>query len=466
MSTPLAAALEKALQGRVRRSVPVTDLHDDIIPCPAADLFSNDYLSLCTDTRLRQAFIDNISKEPLVFGTGGSRLLNGNASAHLEFEDRMKTFFGAPAALLFNSGYDANVAFWHSIPQTGDAVILDELIHASTRDGLMASRARTALYPFSHNSAASLRDTILHVLRAHPAIAAGKATAFIALEGLYSMDGDFAPLPEVVRLVEELLPAGCGHIVVDEAHSTAIYGAQGRGLVAALGLEDRIDTVLHTFGKARALTGAVLLCSPTVRKYIINYGRPFIYSTSISHSMMCALSTSFDYIESSAGEELISSLHHISRTFESKLIAALQYTPSHLLALPARSTPADFPSNVVSPIFPILTSYPIPLARFLRNLGYRTRPLPYPVVPRGQERVRIVMHARNTEEELDELIAHLLAWSLELQEEEKKEKEKEVLLATEEVATSKSEPAKDKALFTISLPGTALRIAVSVRSFV
>ena len=257
MTSPLEVALETALRERQRRSIPVTDLQDDLLPCPTADLFSNDYLSLSTDPHLRQAFIDNVSQEPLVFGTGGSRLMSGNAPTHLQFEQRMKTFFRAPAALLFNSGYDANVAFWHSIPQPGDAVIFDELVHASTRDGLLASRARTALYPFSHNSAVTLRDTILHVLRAHPAIAAGRATVFVAVESLYSMDGDFAPLPEIVRLVDELLPAGCGHIVVDEAHSTGIYDSQGRGLVTALGLEKRIDTVLHTFGKARALTGGM-----------------------------------------------------------------------------------------------------------------------------------------------------------------------------------------------------------------
>ena len=256
MSTPLTAALEKALEGRQRKSVPVTDLYDDLSH-PAADLFSNDYLSLCSDRALRQQFLDQVNQLPHVFGTGGSRLMSGNAPIHLEFEERMKTFFRAPAALLFNSGYDANVAFWHSIPQHGDAVIFDDLVHASTRDGLLASRARNALYPFAHNDVTSLRDVILHVLRAHPAIAAGRATVFIAVESLYSMDGDFAPLPELVRLAETLIPIGSSHIVVDEAHSTGIYDSQGRGLVTALGLEKRIHTVLHTFGKARALTGGM-----------------------------------------------------------------------------------------------------------------------------------------------------------------------------------------------------------------
>ena len=328
MSTPLTVALETALQGRRSRSVPVTDLLDDPTPS-GVDLFSNDYLSFCTDPQLRQAFLDKLSSEPLVYGTGGSRLLYGNASKHLEFENRMKTFFRAPAALLFNSGYDANVAFWHSVPQAGDAVIFDENVHVSIRDGLAASRVRTALYPFSHNSASSLRDTILHVLRANRAIAAGTATLFVAVESLYSMDGDFAPLPEIIQIVEDLVPVGCGHIVVDEAHSTGIYGTQGRGLVVSLGLEKRISTILHTFGKAPGLAGgmppqsvdiasstsdayfpAVLLCSPTVRTYVINYGRPFIYSTSLPYMALCALNTSFDYIESAAGEEVCASHTH------------------------------------------------------------------------------------------------------------------------------------------------------------
>lgn len=267
MSTPLHFLLERALLERQRRVVPVTDLCSETdVPGFAPDLFSNDYLSLCTDPNLRRAFLDNVSQLPLVFGTGGSRLMSGNTPAHLQFEERMKTFFRAPAALLFNSGYDANVAFWHSVPQPNDAVIFDDLVHASTRDGLLASRARGSLYPFAHNSVSSLRDVILRVLKEHPAIAAGRATLFIAVESLYSMDGDFAPLPEIVNVIDELVPAGCGHIVVDEAHSTGIYDHQGRGLVTALGLERRIDTVLHTFGKARALTGGETLpFLPTLR---------------------------------------------------------------------------------------------------------------------------------------------------------------------------------------------------------
>ena len=169
-----------------------------------------------------------------------------------------------------------------------------------------------------------------------------------------------------------------------------------------------------------------------------------------------------DYADSFV--QLISSLHHISRTFERKLSAILPSAPSHLLALPSRTVPQGFPSDIISPIFPILTSAPIPLANFLRSLGYAARPIPYPVVPRGQERVRVVAHARNTEAELDELIAHLLEWSLLRQAEEQKEREESNRNEAVAAVTRKMGPPEKRALFTFSLPGTALHVDVSIRS--
>ena len=256
-ASPLAVTLEQVLVARRKIMQPPLDMLQPT-PLSAPDLFSNDYLSLTRDPALRAAALKRLSEADLVLGSGGSRALNGNMLAHVDFETRMRDFFGAPAALLCNSGYDANIAFWRSIPQAGDAVIFDELVHASTRDGMAECRAKNALYPFQHNSVKSFRECLLQVLKAHPEIAVGKATVFIALEALYSMDGDFAPLPGIVQVTDELVPKGCGHIMVDEAHSTGLYGPQGRGVIAALGLSRRIDTVLHTFGKARAASGGAL----------------------------------------------------------------------------------------------------------------------------------------------------------------------------------------------------------------
>ena len=257
VQSPLITALEAAIAIRRKRSVPIVDvLHE--LPSSSPDLFSNDYLSLSSNNNVHTAALTRLLDAKLILGSGGSRALNGNSVAHIAFEKRMKDFFGAPSALLSNSGYDANVGFWGAVPQDNDAIVFDELVHASTRDGIAISRARNALYSFLHNSVTSFHECLVGVLKKHSLIARGKATVFIAVESLYSMDGDFAPLSDIVRVTDELVPKGCGHLMVDEAHSTGMYGPEGKGIVAALGLTSRIDTVLHTFGKARAASGGTL----------------------------------------------------------------------------------------------------------------------------------------------------------------------------------------------------------------
>lgn len=257
ISTPLVASMNKALENRRKHQIPTLDLAKPVPPGP--DVYSNDFLSLTNDDDLRRLFLDKLHKSPRVFGVAGSRLLGGNSSDHLDFETRMARFFESPAALLFNSGYDANVAFWHSVPQQGDVIVLDELVHASSRDGMAISRANKSLYLFTHNSPASFEECVIRALKEHPSISQGRNTLFVAVEATYSMDGDFAPLPDIVRIVEQYVPKQSAHIMVDEAHSTGVFGPQGRGLVHLLGLQDRIHTVLHTFGKGRALTGGTSL---------------------------------------------------------------------------------------------------------------------------------------------------------------------------------------------------------------
>ncbi|KAG6862893.1 hypothetical protein C0991_009622, partial [Blastosporella zonata] len=164
----------------------------------------------------------------------------------IDLEGRLQTFFAVEAALLFNSGFDANVGFFSCIPQPGDAIVYDEHIHASVHDGMRASRVKDALYPFSHNDVGSLRKVLGRVKKDHP-----NESVFVAVESLYSMDGTFAPLKEITAVLE----GRNMHLVVDEAHATGIYGPQGRGRVAELGLEDKVLARLHTFGKALAATG-------------------------------------------------------------------------------------------------------------------------------------------------------------------------------------------------------------------
>lgn len=238
-----------------------------------ADFVSNDYLSLASSPTLRSKFLDALHASPSILGSRGSRLLV-NPAEHDALESRLCSFFRAKAALLFNSGFDANAGVFASLPQPGDVAVVDEAIHASVHDGLRASRL-SALRTFRHNDVDSLRDNLLNLLEgggggspstststeAHAnaqraaSLRNGSSSVFVAVEALYSMDGTLAPLPAIVTVLYTLFPRGNAHLIVDEAHATGLFGPGGRGLVAHYGLEDRVLVRVHTFGKALASSG-------------------------------------------------------------------------------------------------------------------------------------------------------------------------------------------------------------------
>ena len=257
---PLDSKLKPALDSRKIRGI-LREVPDSTVllnRAPQIDFSSNDYLSLSTYPKLKKSFIDKINTSEHILGSGGSRLLDGGTLQHAQLEERLASYFASPAALLYTSGYDANVGFFGCVPAEGDLVLYDSLIHASVHDGMRTSRAARlsgSLRAFDHNSLHSLRSEIQSALATRPGLYKGEGSVFVAVESLYSMDGDMAPLCEICDLLEELLPEGNGHLVVDEAHATGMYGPGGRGLVAMLGLEDRVAARLHTFGKALASSG-------------------------------------------------------------------------------------------------------------------------------------------------------------------------------------------------------------------
>lgn len=247
-------------QGRLRRLT----LRDPGV----VDFSSNGYLSLSTNPDIKTAYISHLqnSHDEFSLGSCGSRLLDGNTVAAEQLESDIAAFHGAPAGLLFNSGFEANTGLFSCAPQPGDYVVYDELIHASVHDGMKLSRARTL--PFAHNCVESadvlgscklraLDDVLGGLLNGKDGveIRSGQKNVFVAAEGVYSMDGDVAPLKEIVECVERRLPKGNGYIIVDEAHSTGWLGARGRGLVCQLGLEERVWARVHTFGKAMGCAG-------------------------------------------------------------------------------------------------------------------------------------------------------------------------------------------------------------------
>ncbi|GAA5945926.1 hypothetical protein JCM10213_006184 [Rhodosporidiobolus nylandii] len=415
-TSALDARLTTALESRRQRQMLRSLASSPSSPSdpPLVDFSSNDYLSFSRSPVLRGKLLSSLTSSPSSpFGPPSSRLLDGNSSDHLRLESRLAAFFRAPAALLFNSGFDANAGLWACLPGPDDWIVFDELVHASMHDGMRASRVpKERRRAFRHNSVRRLEELLSDICAQDDGVRTGQKSVWIGVESLYSMDGDLAPLLEMVDAVGRVLPAGNGHLVVDEAHSTGLYGPRGRGLVCALGLEERITIRVHTFGKALACSGAAVLASPLVRNYLINYARPLIYSTVMTRMSALAAEKSLEMLEEGKGEEPAAHVHRLARLFVSALLSSLPAAssislPPHLLSL----SPSDAPHPPTSPIIPLLTTSPRPLAAFLREKGFLVRPITYPTVPKGEERVRVCLHAGNLEEEVRGVAQGVLEWA-------------------------------------------------------
>ena len=340
------------------------------------DFCSNDYLGMARSSRLR-TLIDRIqAKHPLApLGSTGSRLISGNSSAAERLEARLAVYHRAETGLLFGSGYAANSGLFACIAGPGDTLIMDELIHASSIDGARLSKARSLV--FRHND--------LDDLAARLELASG--TTFIGVESLYSMGGDTAPLKEMAALASEY---GAG-LVVDEAHSNGITGPDGTGSVVENGLEDRVFARVHTFGKGLGLHGAVVLGSKTLRDYLVNFCRPFVYSTAPPRESLDSIEAAYELLpELDAEREQLFSLVRYTRT--AIRVSSFRWTDSN-----------TWIQSVVIPG----NEQVLAIAGLLGELGFDVKAIRAPSVPAGSERIRICLHAFNTVDEIDRLMAAL-----------------------------------------------------------
>ena len=326
------------------------------------DFCSNDYLGLARNLRLG----DNHLKH----GSGGSRLLAGNFALAEETEKLIADFHKAEAALLFNSGYDANLGLLSSVAQKGDIIIYDFLSHASLRDGIRLSAAQS--FAFRHNDMDELERRLK---------TAEGNNVFVVTESVFSMDGDKAPLQEIVTLCNQYN----AHLIVDEAHATGVVGEQGEGLVQHLGLETQCFARVHTFGKAVGCHGAVVLGSKILRDYLINFSRPFIYTTALPESSVAVIHKAYSTFPGMHQERM-----HLQQLIQLFQNAELNY----------QKLVSDTPiQGVIVPGNDAVKQ----LAASLQQAGMDIRPILYPTVPRNSERLRIVLHAYNTEKELKAL---------------------------------------------------------------
>lgn len=234
-----------------------------------ADFTSNDYLGLAASTAMRDALLAAIERG-VPAGAGGSRLLRGNHAEHEALEEEAAAFFGCQRMLYFGSGYVANLAILSTLPQRGDLIVYDCLVHASAHEGMKAGRAETVAVP--HNDP----DAVEGAIRGWRA-AGGTGFPWIVVESLYSMDGDRSALPDLLAIADR----HNGYLFIDEAHATGVHGKGGIGYSAEFGSRDNV-VVLHTCGKALGSAGALVGANRVLCDYLVNRARPFIYSTAPS----------------------------------------------------------------------------------------------------------------------------------------------------------------------------------------
>jgi 8-amino-7-oxononanoate synthase len=359
----LSKKLEERKQANALRSLVVND--------GKIDFCSNDYLGIVKNNLLNRS-----GNNTLPHGSTGSRLLSGNYKLIENTENFIAEFHNANAGLIFNSGYDANIGLLASVPQKGDVIMYDQLSHASIRDGIRLSFA--ASFSFLHNDVFDLKKKL-------SVASSSTQNIFVVTESVFSMDGDMAPLEEIAVLCERY-NAG---LIVDEAHATGVVGARGEGSVQKLNLQQKCFARIHTFGKACGCHGAIILGSENLKKYLINFARPFIYSTALSPSEVNAIAASYEVFPLMNKER--SHLSNLVQLFkESKLKHTLIKSDTSIQGV-------IIPGNAEVK----------KIAGILQNNNYDVRAILYPTVPKGSERLRIVLHSYNSIDEVRELIKFL-----------------------------------------------------------
>lgn len=337
----------------------------------AIDFCSNDYLGIVTNRLIK---ISHDEEQEKFYGSTGSRLISGNYPFIEEVEEKLARFHHAEAALLFNSGYDANLGLLGSVPQRHDTILYDELSHASIRDGIRLSHAFS--FSFTHNDVEDLERRLQ--------VATGNI--FVVTESIFSMDGDVAPLQQIIELCEFYGAS----LILDEAHATGVVGELGEGVAQALKLHDKCFARIYTFGKALGCHGALICGSAMLKQYLINFCRPFIYSTGMPASAVKAIESAYNIFPLMTAErERLKSLVTFFRDRSEGLRLCRSVTPIQGVIIPGNEQVKE-------------------AALRLQEKTFDVRPILYPTVPKGMERLRIVLHSYNTEEQVDRLIEGLV----------------------------------------------------------
>lgn len=348
---------------------------------PEIDFCSNDYLGFSKLGLLEAKLQSMVNAEPIPgekqrtqFGATGSRLISGNSHLIDEAEKQIALFHHAESALIFNSGYDANVGLLSSVPQKTDLILFDEFIHASLYDGIRLSHATH--YKFKHNDLEGLEDLIRRHQKNFDNI-------YVVVESVYSLDGDSSPM---IELVEVCQASKNIFLIVDEAHAIGVFGKQGRGLCNALAIEKKCFARIYTYGKAMGCHGAAIVGSEILRNYLINFSRTFIYTTALPYYSIEAIKHAYQLLIETDQKDL---LQNNIANFYSKAASIRQFVKSQ---------------SAIHTMMVGSNEQADKLERNLKAKNIHARVMKSPVVKPGTERVRFSIHSFNTTEEIDLLV--------------------------------------------------------------
>lgn len=340
------------------------------------DFSSNDYLGF---SRSAEIFEDAhqylLNTDCIANGATGSRLISGNHDLYKITEDVIAQFHESESALIFNSGYDANVGLFSSVPQKGDVILYDEYIHVSIRDGIRLSNAKA--YKFSHNDTDDLERQLK---RAYNEI--GQNEVYIVTESVFSMDGDSPDLQKLVDLTYEYKAL----LIIDEAHALGTAGEKGEGLLQSKNLQDKVFARIMTFGKGLGCHGAAVLGSPQLTAYLINFARSFIYTTGLAPHSLATILTAYKYLENHSSER--KALNKIILFFTSE-IKRLELTEFFIESQSAIHCAVITGNEKVKNISSVLQQH-----------NFDVKAILSPTVPQGQERLRFCLHAYNTPQQI------------------------------------------------------------------
>lgn len=385
--------LPKKLQHKLQSRTQDNAFRQLGVPNTLIDFSSNDYLGFSKSKSIFKKTHQHILDYNLIQnGATGSRLLSGNHSLYTQVEQQISTFHNAESTLIFNSGYDANLGLFSCVPERNDTILYDEFCHASIRDGIKMSNAKS--YKFKHNDLGDLT----HQLSRRAASKKELDVIYIITESVFSMDGDSPDL----KTLTEICKKYNANLIIDEAHAIGLFGRHGDGLVSALHLEDSVFARIITFGKALGCHGAAILGRHDLRDYLINFSRPFIYTTALPPHSLATIKASYDALVIHSNHEE-PKLHQLQQNIIFFLfeINRLQLQELFTTSNSAIQCCILSGTNLVKHI-----------SEALKKEGFDVKAILSPTVPKGKERLRFCLHSYNTPQEITKVLELLTTFTV------------------------------------------------------